>query len=204
MLRNVSQCSGFYRRPRKPDRASVHALRSVHTRRKVAPTRRDDTSQRQIASCVLENFCENLCLCYRILSQRHVAKNQIRQNLCDLSRRQNSVAETRSDFSLRCVAATCCYNQSPDLYTRSDLSPLLVAATCRLVCIDLKNGDRCSYYTRQLFVSGRTAICYSILTQPKFRFPWLICKLNSSEKGQTKRTFICSTSICQSVYIATS
>ena len=84
---------------RKPDRASVHALRSVHTRRQVAPTCRDDTSQRQIASCVLENSCENLCVCNRILSQRHVAKNQIRQNLCDLSRRQNSVAEPRSDFS---------------------------------------------------------------------------------------------------------
>ena len=192
MFWNVSQCSGMFHVPgfidahQKPDRASVHALRSAHTRRQVAPTHRDDTSQRQIASCVLENFCENLCLCYRILSQRHVAKNQIRQNLCDLSRRQNSVAETRSDFSLRCVAATCCCNQSPDLCTRSDLSPLLVATTCRLVCIDLKNGDfgalfvterswaapisqveshisdRCSYYNGQLFVSGRTAICYSI------------------------------------------
>ena len=93
MFRDVP-CSGFYRRPRKPDRASAHALRSVHTRRQVAPTCRDDTSQRQIASCVLKNFCENLCLCNRILSQRHVAKNQIRQNLCDLSRRQTSVAET--------------------------------------------------------------------------------------------------------------
>ena len=77
MFRDVPR-SGFYRRPRKPDRASVHALRSVHTRRQVAPTCRDDTSQRQIASCVMKNFCENLCLCNRILSQRHVAKNQIR------------------------------------------------------------------------------------------------------------------------------
>ena len=185
MFRDVPR-SGFYRRPRKPDRASVHALRSVHTRRQVAPTCRDDTSLRQIASCVMKNFCENLCLCNRILSQRHVAKNQIRQNLCYLWRRQNSVAQTRSDLSLRCVAATCCCKQSPDLYTRSDLSPLLAAATCRLVCIDLKNGDfgaifvtersqpapisqaeshildRCSYYAGQLFVSERTAICYSI------------------------------------------
>ena len=185
MFRDVPR-SGFYRRPRKPDRASVHALRSVHTRRQVAPTCRDDTSQRQIASCVMKNFCENLCLCNRILSQRHVAKNQIRQNLGYLWRRQNSVAQTRSDLSLRCVAATCCCKQSPDLYTRSDLSPLLAAATCRLVCIDLKNGDfgaifvterswaapisqveshisdRCPYYTGQLFVSERTTICYSI------------------------------------------
>ena len=59
----------------------------------------DGTSQRQIASCVLENFCENLCLCNRILSQQHVTKNQIRQNLCDLY--------TWSDLSPRRVAATC-------------------------------------------------------------------------------------------------
>ena len=125
MFRDVPECSGmfrdvpcswFYRRPRKTDKASVHALRSVHTRRQVAPTCLDDTSQRQIASYVLENFCENLCLCNRILSQRHVAKNQIRQNLCDLSRRQTSVAETRRDLSLRCVAATCCCNLSPSAY----------------------------------------------------------------------------------------
>ena len=74
-------------------------------------------------------------------------KNQIRQNLCDLLRLQNSVAETkiftkflqhtRRDLSLQCVAATFCCNLSPDLYTRSDLSPRLVAATCRLVCTDL-------------------------------------------------------------------
>ena len=37
-------------------------LRSVHTWRQVAATRCSDTSQQQIASCVLENFCENLCL----------------------------------------------------------------------------------------------------------------------------------------------
>ena len=42
-------------------------LTSVHTRRQVAETCCGDTSQRQIASCVLENFCENLYLCNRIL-----------------------------------------------------------------------------------------------------------------------------------------
>ena len=44
----------------------------------------DDTSQRQIASFARENFCENLCLRNRILSQHHVIKNEIKQNLCDL------------------------------------------------------------------------------------------------------------------------
>ena len=93
---------------------SSEDLRSVHTRRQVAATSRgdqitpcvqvrrlvaatrcDDTSQRQITSCVLENFCETLCLRNRILSLQHVAKNQIRLKLCDLLRRQNSVAATK-------------------------------------------------------------------------------------------------------------
>ena len=82
-------------------------------------------SLRQIASCVLETFCENLCLCDRILSLQQVAK---KKTLCDLLRRQNSVAATkiftkglqytRSDLSLQKVAATCCCN------------------SCRVVCTD--------------------------------------------------------------------
>ena len=76
----------------------------------VAATRWGDTSQRQIASCVQEKFCKNLCLRNRILSLQQVAKNQIRLNLCDLLRRQNSFPATkiftkilqyaRSDLSL--------------------------------------------------------------------------------------------------------
>ena len=58
---------------------------------------------------------QNLCLRNRILLQQHAANNQIRRNLCDLLRRQNSVAETkiftkifqytRSHVSLVCVAS---------------------------------------------------------------------------------------------------
>ena len=92
-------------------------------RRLVAATCSNDTSQRQNRfECKWRIFCENLCLCNIILSQQHVAKNQIRQNLCELSRRQNSIAETniftkslqytQSDLSLRCVATTCCCNLS--------------------------------------------------------------------------------------------
>ena len=44
--------------------------------------------ERQIASCVLENFCENLCLRNRILPLQQVAKNYIRLHLCYLLRRQ--------------------------------------------------------------------------------------------------------------------
>ena len=100
----------------------------VQVQQLVAATRWGDTSQRQIASCVLENFCENLCLRNRILSLQQVAKNQIRLNLCDLLRQQNSVAATK--IFTKIVQ-----------YTRSDLalqvSPRHVAGTCRLVCTDL-------------------------------------------------------------------
>ena len=73
-----------------------------------------DTSQRQIASCVLENFCENLCLRnkIKILSLQQVAKNQIRLNLCDLLRRQILLQRQRFSqispvHTKRFVAATC-------------------------------------------------------------------------------------------------
>ena len=109
---------------------SSEDLRSVHTRRQVAATSRgdqitpcvqvrrlvaatrcDDTSQRQITSCVLENFCETLCLRNRILSLQHVAKNQIRLKLCDLLRRQNSVAATKISLfrSHKCTRNICFY-----------------------------------------------------------------------------------------------
>ena len=104
-----------------------------------------DKLRRQFAPSVLENFCENLCGCKRILSQQQVVQIQSDLIFCDLLQRQNSVAAikiftqilryTRSDLSLRGVAATCCCDYSPDLYTRSDLSPRRVA-TCRPVCTD--------------------------------------------------------------------
>ena len=94
--------------------------------RLVAATWWGDMSQRQIASCVLENFCENLCLPNGILLLQQVAKNQIRLNLWDLLWRQNSVAATkiftkilwytRSNLSLRHVASPCCCNLSPSVY----------------------------------------------------------------------------------------
>ena len=83
----VTSCNNSSRRQITP---------CVQVGRLVAATRWGDTSQRQIASCVQEKFCENLCLRNRIfLSLQQVAKNQIRLNLCDLLRRQNSVAATK-------------------------------------------------------------------------------------------------------------
>ena len=101
----------------------------------VAATRWGDTSQRQIAKCVLENLCENLCLRNGILSLQQVAKNPIRLNLCDLLRRQNSVAATNI-FSK--------FSSTHEAICRCDVSPHRVVATCRLVCTDLY-GNRLDF-----------------------------------------------------------
>ena len=96
-----------------------------YVRRLVAATRWGDTSQRQIASCVLENFHENLCLRNRILSLQQVAKNQIFATCCG-----NKILLQRQRFSQKFSStheAICCCN----------VSPRHVAGTCRLVCTDL-------------------------------------------------------------------
>ena len=118
---------------------SSEDLRSVHTRRQVAATSRGDQItpcvqvRRLVAAtraatnhfvCVLENFCENLCLCNRILSLQHVAKIKSDLNLCDFLRRQNSVAATKiftknspgpSSTTKRFVAETCRRDMLPQL-----------------------------------------------------------------------------------------
>ena len=103
-------------------------LRSVHTRRQVAATCRNDKSLRVIFVKIF--------LCNIILSQQHVARNQIRQNLCDF------LCEFMRHFS-RIHQAICRRNMLLQLVARpvhgSDLSSRRVAATCRLVCTDLKS-----------------------------------------------------------------
>ena len=82
-----------------------------------------NTSRRQITPCV-ENFCENLCPRDRILSLQQVAKNQIRLNLCDLLRRQNSVAATKIFTKLSTThEAICRCNVSPCVPTLKQCSP---------------------------------------------------------------------------------
>ena len=85
----------------------------------------DDKLQRHVASCILENFCENLCRCNRIC--RH-----------NKSRR----------FSLIWFFATCCsdkillrrqrfsqkFSSTHEAICRCDVSPHLVAATSRPTC----------------------------------------------------------------------
>ena len=137
MLQDPAYCACAFSRQKG-------VLRSEPTRRQVAVTRCDDTSQRQIPSCVLENFCENLCLRNRILSQQQVAQNQIKLNLWDLLRRQNSVAETkiciwihrytRSDLSLRRVVQLFAASKSQQLIVRRVHTDWL---SPRSVCSDM-------------------------------------------------------------------
>ena len=54
-------------------------------------------SLRQIASCLLETFCENLCLCSRILSLQQVAKKQncsTHEAICRCKKSPRHVAAT--------------------------------------------------------------------------------------------------------------
>ena len=105
----VSEVFGFVWRG-----ARVNPLRSVHTRRQVAATCRGDTLQRQIASCVLENFCENLSRCNRILSPQQVAQIQFDLIFCDMLQRQ--ILLRRQRFSPKFSSAheaICCCDVSP-------------------------------------------------------------------------------------------
>ena len=115
----ATSCCNTSRRPITP---------CAQVGRLIAATRWGDTPQRQIASCVAENFCENLCLRNRILSLQQVAKNQIRLNLCDLLRRQILLQRQRFSQKLSNTHEAIC---------RCNVSPRHVAATCCLVCTDL-------------------------------------------------------------------
>ena len=106
----------------------------------VAATRRSDKS----LHVYWRIFVKILVFPTEFLSQQHCAKNQIRENLCDLSQRQNSVAETKIFTKFlsstkrfvaamcrrnrllqldagpvhteRSVSVTCCCNLSPSVY----------------------------------------------------------------------------------------
>ena len=112
--------------------------------------------QRQIASCVLENFFENICLRNRILSLQQVAKNHIGLNLCDLLQRQNSVAATK-------------------IFTK--ILPVhmerFVAAMCHLVStnlneVDVKDSERATLASYFILVR----ILYKQKTSQKKGGPW--------------------------------
>ena len=108
---------------------SSASLRSVHTRRQVAATCHGNTLQQQIASCVLENFCENLC--------RRNKSHRFSLIWGFVTCCSDKMLLRRQRFSQKFSEAICRCDVSPHLYTRSDLLPRRVAATCRLVCTDL-------------------------------------------------------------------
>ena len=123
----------------------VCLLRSVHTRQQVAATCCGDTLQRQVASCVQENFCENLCRCNRICRRNKSHRFSLiwffatfvaATKFCcgDKDFHKNSPVHTKRFVAATCrltlllqlvarpvhtewsVAATCCSNLSPSVY----------------------------------------------------------------------------------------
>ena len=115
--------------------SSPVGLRSVHTRRHVAATCRDGTLQQQIALCVLEYFCENLCsatefcrsnMLQKIKSDRICAtcrgdkillqRQRFSQNFCSTHE-----AICRCDVSPQHVAATSCRTCTHGVICRRDL-----------------------------------------------------------------------------------
>ena len=103
-------------------------LRSVHTKRQVAATRWGDTSQRQIASCVLENFEKMFVaateFCRRNKSHRFSLIWFFATYCSDkvLSRRQR--------FSQK-------FSSTHEAICRCDVSPHLVAATSHPTCVQM-------------------------------------------------------------------
>ena len=79
----------------------------------------------QVASSVLENFFENLCLSNSFLSWQHVAKNQIRQHLCNLL--CNKILLQRQRFSQK-------FSVTHEVICRCDVSLQHVAATSHPTC----------------------------------------------------------------------
>ena len=110
----------------------------------------------QIASCVLENFCENLCRCNRILSPQQVAQIQSYLFFCDLLHRQNPVVETKIFTKILQTHEVICHDLSLRHVCRLTVLLQLVARpvhmewsvattcgynnTCRLVCTDFKTS----------------------------------------------------------------
>ena len=97
--------------------------------------------QRQIVSCVLKNFCENLCLSNRILMLQQVAQNQIRQNLCDLLRWENFVAETKISLKIPSFPpGNLLLRRVRQFIAWTVHIEWFVSVTCRLVCPDLNKS----------------------------------------------------------------
>ena len=107
--------------------SSPVGLRSVHTRRHVAATCRDDTSKQQIASCVLEYFCENLCSATEFCRSNMLQK--IKSDRICVTCRGNKILLQRQIFSQN-------FSSTHKVICLHDVLPQHVAATSRQTCTD--------------------------------------------------------------------
>ena len=96
------------------DKLQQHVAATDHSICKGRATSCSNMSRRQIASCVVENFCENLCLRNRIFSLQQVAKKFAATKFCCSDKDFHKILQyTRSDLCVptltlpvlpRCVA----------------------------------------------------------------------------------------------------
>ena len=141
-------------------------LRSLRTRRQVAVTCLGDTSERQIASCKLENFSENLCFCNRSLSQQHVAKKSNQTEFVRLVAatkfccRDKDFHKISPGHTKRFVTAMCRRNMLLQLVAGPVHTEWSVAAIC---CCNLS-----PIVYRPLFLAQ-----HSVVTLLRHCFQWL-------------------------------
>ena len=87
---------------RHKGRYTLHIIPWVQVKRLVAATCCGDTSHEQIAFCVLEKFCEKLCLCYRILLRQQVTQVLSDLIFCNKLLWQNSPVHAKQFVAAMC------------------------------------------------------------------------------------------------------
>ena len=116
--------------------SSPLGLRSVHTRWHVAATCCDGTSKQQIASCVLEYFCENLCSATEFCRSNMLQK--IKSDRICVTCRGNKILLQRQRFFHKIspvhpkwfVSMMCCHNMLQQLVARPVPMEWFVTMTC--------------------------------------------------------------------------
>ena len=81
---------------------TLHIIPCVQVKRLVAATCCGDTSHQQIAFCVLEKFCEKLCLYYRILLRQQVTQVLSDLVFCNMLLWQNSPVHAKQFVAVMC------------------------------------------------------------------------------------------------------
>ena len=107
--------------------SSPVGLRSVHTRWQVAATCRNHRAHQQIASCILEYFCENLCSATEFCRSNMLQK--IKSDRICVTCHGNKILLQRQIFSQK-------FSSTHKVICLHDVSPQHVAATSRQTCTD--------------------------------------------------------------------